>query len=69
MRVNKSTCLASTSGIVSTPDDAENFSMLTRNVEENGLQTVTCVNEAVASARGGRMPFLVHPTGAGEHRL
>jgi hypothetical protein len=46
---------------------AQNFSMLTRNVEENRLQTLTCVNEAVAGARG-RMPFFVHPTGAGEHR-
>jgi FkbM family methyltransferase len=45
-----------------------NFAMLTRNVEENRLQNVTCVNEAVAGARG-RMPFLVHPKNAGAHHL
>jgi FkbM family methyltransferase len=46
----------------------ENFSMLTRNVGENKLQTVTCVNEAVGGARG-RMRFLVHATNAGMHHL
>ena len=32
---------------------AENFSMLTRNIEENRLQTVTCVNEAVVGPEEG----------------
>jgi FkbM family methyltransferase len=46
----------------------QNFSMLIRNVEENRLQNVTCINEAVSGARG-RMPFSVHPTNPGGHSL
>jgi FkbM family methyltransferase len=46
----------------------ENFSMLIRNVEENRLQAVTCINEVVSGARG-RMPFSVHPTDLGMHSL
>ncbi len=42
--------------------------MLIRNVEENRLQPVTCINEAVSGARG-RMPFSVHPTDPGGHSL
>ncbi|HYW98084.1 MAG TPA: FkbM family methyltransferase [Candidatus Elarobacter sp.] len=46
----------------------ENFAMLTRNVEENGLQMVTCVNEAVYGVRG-QLPFHVHSTDSGSHSL
>jgi FkbM family methyltransferase len=46
----------------------ENFAVLTRNVEENRLQMVTCVNEAVSGTRG-RLPFHVHPTDSGSHSL
>jgi FkbM family methyltransferase len=46
----------------------ENFSMLTRNVQDNRLQNVICVNEAVCGARG-RALLLVNPKNAGAHRL
>jgi FkbM family methyltransferase len=46
----------------------ENFAMLTRNVEENGLQMVTCVNEAVYGVRG-QLPFHVHSIDSGSHSL
>jgi FkbM family methyltransferase len=46
----------------------DNFAMLTRNVEENRLQTVTCVNEAVGGTRG-RLPLHVNPTESGSHSL
>jgi FkbM family methyltransferase len=46
----------------------ENFALLTRNVEENRLGTVTCVNEAVCAVRG-QVPFRIHSTDAGSHSL
>jgi FkbM family methyltransferase len=46
----------------------ENFALLTRNVEENGLRMVTCVNEAVCGVRG-QLPFRIHSTDAGSHSL
>jgi len=46
----------------------ENFAMLTHNVEENGLKTVTCVNEAVGKTRG-RQLFNIHPTDPGSNSL
>lgn len=46
----------------------ENFELLVRNVEENGLTSVTCVNEAVGGKRG-RLPLRVDPTNSGGHSL
>jgi FkbM family methyltransferase len=46
----------------------ENFAMLTRNVEENKLKRVTCVNEAVGRDRG-RQLFRLHPTDPGSSSL
>ena len=46
----------------------ENFAVLARNVDENKLDMVTCVNEAVGKHRG-RQRFYLHPIDPGSHSL
>ena len=46
----------------------ENFAMLIRNVEENQLNMVTCVNEAISKTRG-KQRFRLDPVDPGSHSL
>lgn len=46
----------------------ENFTMLKRNVEENKLNMVNCVNEAISKTRG-RQRFRLDPVDPGSHSL
>jgi FkbM family methyltransferase len=56
------------SRVVSFEPFPDNYRMLSKNVEWNHLQVVTCVNQAVAGSRGIRS-LRLDPTDSGSHSL
>ena len=56
------------SRVLSFEPHPENYRLLTKNVEQNQLRNVTCVNQAIAGSRGARL-LRLHPRDSGCHSL